>query len=136
MTTAPAKWMTADAIALARTLWDEGLSCSAIAWRVGTTKSCIVGFAHRRGFPPRPSPIGRRKGEVREAQPRAPDAPRVACRPQPLAVPTPAFGSCQWISGGDDRRRWTMCGEPTANGSSYCDWHHRQAHSPIPRRAA
>ncbi len=39
-------------------LWDEGLSCSAIAERLGYTKNAVVGAAHRLELPARPSPIG------------------------------------------------------------------------------
>ncbi|HEY2617821.1 MAG TPA: hypothetical protein VGI78_10820 [Acetobacteraceae bacterium] len=67
--------MTADALVLARTLWDEGLSCAQIAFCCHTTKHSIVGLAHRRAWPPRPSPIGRRLGETRVAGERVPERP-------------------------------------------------------------
>lgn len=44
-------------VALARKLWDEGLSASKIGARCGTTKGAIIGCAHRNLWPARPSPI-------------------------------------------------------------------------------
>ena len=133
--------MTARNIALARTLWDEGVLTTEIGRRVGTTKHGIVGYAHRNGWPPRPSPLGRRKGEVRAPVPRSPEKPhhrgaptprkrpqnapqelRVTCRPQPLAVPTAAFGGCQFIEG-DDHKTWKMCGCETVPGTAWCPAH-------------
>ena len=139
-TTPPAAWMTAANLVLARTLWDEGLPTSEIGRRVGTTKHGIVGHAHRNGWPPRPSPLGRRKGEVREAVPRVPDKPhhrgaptprkrperapeelRMPVRPQPLAVPTAAFRGCQWpITPG---RPWRFCDAPAVPGTAWCEVH-------------
>lgn len=140
-TTPPAAWMTEAGVALARALWDEGVTTTEIGRRVGTTKHGIVGYAHRHGWPPRPSPLGRRKGEVREAMPRVPPQPhhrgaptprkrpqsapevmRMPVRPQPLAVPTAAFRGCQWIEGAD-RKTWTMCGCETVPGTAWCPDH-------------
>jgi hypothetical protein len=146
MTSPAAAWMTADAIITARELWDAGLSCSEIARRVGTTKHSIIGLAHRRAWPPRPSPIGRTKDEVREAaterkpekphrkagaplpKPKASPKPkpapvvlRVACKPERLAVPTASFSGCQWITG---RKPWRFCDAPAERGA-WCAKHHR-----------
>jgi hypothetical protein len=153
--------MTADALVLARALWDEGLSCAQIAFRCYTTKHSIIGLAHRRAWPPRPSPIGRTKDEVRAAPAqRKPEKPhrkagaprpapkaspkpkpqremapvvlRVACKPERLAVPTATFQTCQWITG---RRPWRFCDAPAVRGA-WCEVHHALCYAPIPRRAA
>lgn len=138
-TTPRAAWMTERGIALARELWDEGLSTAEIGRRVGTTKHGIVGFAHRQGWPPRPSPLGPRKGEVvprvapkphrrpqegvpRRASPKTPPPPRAACNPLPLAAPTAVFRGCQWIDG-TDRKTWKMCGRETVPGTAWCPEH-------------
>ena len=52
-----------DDIAQLRTLWDEGLSTSAIGLRMGRTKNACIGRAHRLGLPARASPIKRDNGE-------------------------------------------------------------------------
>ena len=150
-TTPPAAWMTERNLALARTLWDEGVLTTEIGRRVGCSKHAVVGFAHRNGWPPRPSPLGRRKGEVREAVPRLPDkphrrpqegevrraspktlpAPRAACNPLPLAAPTVVFRHCQWTD--SPGRPWRFCGAPATRGA-WCAEHHARAYTRSPRQ--
>jgi hypothetical protein len=67
-------WMTEAAVARARELWDLGVSTREIGRQVGCTKSSVVGYAHRQGWPPRPSPIIR-NGKRAEAVERVPDKP-------------------------------------------------------------
>lgn len=52
-------WRTDANLAKAEVLWNDGLSASQIAFRIGgdCTKSAIIGTAHRRGWEARPSPI-------------------------------------------------------------------------------
>jgi hypothetical protein len=132
--------------ALARRLWDEGLSVRLIGERVGATKSSIVGYAHRHRWPPRPSPIVR-DGVRPEAVPRVagPPAPaaaapvaargprREACSPEPLAVPTARFHGCQWPT--TDARPWRFCDQPVAGpGDVWCAEHKcRVYYRPHPR---
>jgi hypothetical protein len=122
--------MTDEAVALARVLWDEGVVASAIAQRIGVTKDTLLGLVHRRGWPARPSPIGVRKAPLKPPPKPQPDL-KVACKPQPLAVPTPAFRTCQWISG-SDRRTWTMCGAPAVKGA-WCEACYRRVYVRPPR---
>ena len=150
-TTPRAAWMTAANLVLARELWDEGLGTKAIGRRVGTTKHAIVGHAHRHGWPPRPSPLGRRKGEVREAVPRVPDKPhhrgaptprkrperapeelRVTCRPQALAEATAAFRGCQFPL--NERRPWRFCDAPAVPGIAWCPAHKSVCYMRSPRQ--
>ena len=99
---------------------------SAIAERMGCTKNAISGYIHRNGFDPRPSPIQPsprnskthpKKATKPRARPLAPKPP-----PEPVALPAPAFRSCQWIEG-DDRRTWSMCGAATVRELPYCEEH-------------
>jgi hypothetical protein len=146
-------WMTEANLSLARRLWDEGVATREIALQVGCycTKSAIVGYAHRQGWPPRPSPVA---GIVRVRKPDGPHhkaAPKPvrARKPPPLmstktilpkpptapvALPVSAFRSCQWIEG-NDRRTWTMCGAPTVPGSAYCSSHFARCYHRPPRLA-
>lgn len=43
-----------------RNQWEAGVSCSAIARGLGTTKNAVIGKARRLGLPMRVSPITRR----------------------------------------------------------------------------
>jgi GcrA cell cycle regulator len=142
------EWMRGGRLACARRLWDEGLSATQIAVAVGhgATKSAIVGKAHRMGWPPRPSPIGRTREEQREARARMPDKPHhkgasgakpkrvrkpVRAIPKPPehvyvpALPTPAFSCCQWPLG--DRPDWRWCDAPAIAGKPYCAQHMARA---------
>ena len=48
---------TEETISRLRSLWQEGLSTAEIGRRMSITKNAVVGKAHRRVLPPRPSPI-------------------------------------------------------------------------------
>ena len=139
-TTPPAAWMTERNLARGRQLWDDGVTATDIAGALGKgcTKSALLGYAHRQGWPPRPSPLGPRKGEVvprvpprphhrgaptpRKRPQNAPEELRMPVRPQALAVPTLSFGRCQFIEG-DDRKSWKMCGCETVPGTAWCPTH-------------
>jgi hypothetical protein len=124
--------MTSANLALAYDLWHEGLSASEIGRRVGCNKNSLLSYAHRRGWPPRPSPLGRRKRDLLPSS--APQKPaavakkrdiREACRPLALAVPTASFGNCQWPT--TPGRPWGFCGCPTVRGP-WCADHLRAAY--------
>lgn len=146
------EWITDANVALARELWDEGTSAGLIAKRIGgCSKDAVLGYAHRRGWPPHPQqPVGGRKAGLTRQEPggealkagrgrphgahRRGDAPRVACKPERLAVPTATFRTCQHIEGSG--RPWTMCGEPAAPRSPYCADHHVRVFQHPPRHAS
>jgi hypothetical protein len=125
--------MTAENLALARRLWDEGVSASAIGRRLDIGKNAVLSYAHRHGWPPRPSPLGQRKdARLTEAvvnQSRKAEhsvnttGRREACQPQPLAVPTATFRTCQWPIG---ERPYRFCDAPAVRGP-WCDEHRQQA---------
>lgn len=50
-------WTLGDRLEQLRRLWGEGRSGSEIAKEIGTTKSSVVGKAHRLGLPARPNPV-------------------------------------------------------------------------------
>lgn len=140
-------WLTEANLVRARLLWDEGLVVREIAAAIGCgcTKDAIVGCAHRKNWPPRPSPI-RRGGEVPVAVPRVPDKPhrkggrkRKACRPIPTPpkpvvvapVPTMQFGGCQWTD--SLGRPWVFCGAPVVRGGAWCEEHRARVYVRPPR---
>ena len=49
--------MTETNLALARSLWDDGLSARLIARQLGISKNCIISYARRHDWPGRPSPL-------------------------------------------------------------------------------
>jgi GcrA cell cycle regulator len=143
---------TEERIAELRRLWDQGLAGSAIARQLGTSKSAVVGKAHRLGLSGRPSPI--RRGPRRMTTARAVRRERVAAvidRPvagqQPaergagslpagravlaqrrLAGALPAPKTCQWIDRDDGPfGDADKCGQPSAHGKPYCADHWRRA---------
>jgi hypothetical protein len=125
------EWRTPENLALARELWDAGVSTREIGARFGVGKDMIIGHAHRHGWPRHPKSTRPAKpGVARVPKPyRLPGRPaaevRAAVKPQPLAVPTPRFAGCQWIDGG---RPWVMCGAPTVTlASPWCAAHRARA---------
>lgn len=160
------EWITEATVALARELWDQGMTTSAMGERLGCTKSAIVGLAHRKGFPPRPSPIWR-NGALPGVQPRKPKYVRRPPEPLPslaepvpvveevapaaiaepavappeapaIGLPPPLCRDCQWPLG-DPRKRaaFRYCAEPVHQaGGVYCGSHHALAYAGTARRVA
>jgi hypothetical protein len=113
------------------------VDCAEIGRQVGTSRHALLGYAHRRNWPPHPNGSlagGERKPQKSHhkagtvpAKPkpkRAPNALRVACKPEPLAVPTATFRTCQWPLG---ERPYRFCDQPAAKGA-WCEAHHRAAY--------
>ena len=155
-------WSEAELLTLRR-LWAEGVTTLAIGREMGRSRNSVVGKAHRLFLPPRPSPIGRKRGEVREAKPRvtlpvlasaarpvvvrlapvqiaslgrrppAPPPPPPPAPPEPPQAPEAGWGTCTWVT--SEGRPWTFCGAPVvAPGRSFCAVHHAIAYHPIPPR--
>jgi GcrA cell cycle regulator len=151
-------WSEAELLTLRR-LWAEGVTALAIGREMGRSRNSIVGKAHRLFLPPRPSPIGQRRGEVREAKPRVtlpvlasvvrpvvvrlapvqiaalgrrPPAPPPPAPPEPPQAPEAGGAPCAWIT--SEGRPWTYCGARCAPGRVYCAEHCAIAYHPIPRR--
>jgi hypothetical protein len=131
--TQAAAWMTAANLALARTLWDAGVDCAEIARRVRTSRDALLGYAHRRNWPPHPngalgSAGGKRKPERSHHKGGAPRPARkpksaslVACQPARLALPTATFQTCQWVM---HERPLRFCDAPATRGA-WCEDHRR-----------
>lgn len=137
-------WIAEHADA-ARAMWDEGVHASEIAKRIGhgCSKNAVLGVAHRRGWPPRPSPIpvnGIRPAAAAPRKPpgphKAPAAPKPRKTPRtphtastPPAAPPPrpvAVHTCQWIEG--PGKPWTMCGAPAKPGTAWCPEHYARVY--------
>src|SRR3954471_13325085 len=83
------EWSAED-IARARALWDEGLTGTDIARELGCSRNSLIGLAHRNKFTPRPSPIRHAAAHVDPPQ-RDPPPRRLHRRRHPRAdaVPVP-----------------------------------------------
>lgn len=138
-------------------LWDEGHSMSEIARRLGSwvTNNMIAGAVHRRGLPPRPSPILSNSPEATalrarraalKAAGRPPPEPGYNVQPLPASaatlpplasvvavVPLPAPPrlpprQCCWPIGDPKARGFRFCDEPAARvGKPYCLAHEKLA---------
>jgi len=150
-------WSEAELLTLRR-LWAEGVTAMAIGREMGRSRNSVVGKAHRLLLAPRPSPIGQRRGEVREAKPRVtqpvlasavrpvvvrlapvqiaslgrrPPAPPPSAPPEPPQAPPQTVEGCQWIE--NEARPWRYCGAPAVPGRPYCLPHMRLCYLPPPR---
>ena len=149
-------WITDATVALARELWDEGVSGTDIGKRFGVTKSAVVGLAHRRGWPRRPSPIPIdgvfetgtlvRKPKYPKRQSVAPlpslevppepePAPEAPVVPLWVSLPVSPAKACQW-PGSPWRRPWPLCGAACVGHGPYCEQHRAVAWVGTTRRAA
>ena len=117
-----------------RTMAIDGFPASAAAVRLGTTRSAVLGAAHRKGITFHGS----------QARPRKPHKPTPmsvspAPKPPPVAPPAPAR-PCSLLELGNESCRWVISaeGEPFVfcgaleadmrNGMSYCRTHARMAY--------
>lgn len=125
-------------------LWDEGVSTEEIGRRLGCSKGCVIGKAHRMGCDPRPSPVAFRKivAARRERGPKPKPAPKLRAITPPLPAPPPrpqtvlartggtlpsvrplvaagAATSCQFPIGDPREKDFRFCGELVWK-RSYC----------------
>jgi GcrA cell cycle regulator len=133
-------WWTPAREEKLKELWNEGRrSAAGIADLLDTTRNAVIGKIHRLG-----GMTGKKTTTQREriapVQPRT--WPAIAKRrpgprpPPPLPAKPPEFlgrkleelgqQDCHFPKG--DWPPFVYCGQPTANGSSYCATHHRLLH--------
>ena len=129
-----------------KTLWQEGLTASQVASRLGggVSRNAVISKVHRLGLPTREGiPRGPRPGafsRARVSRVRIPDAPVIAEAPIRLddgGLVTPlTLGDrmCRWPIGDPTEHEFHFCGHKPRNGSPYCEAHARQAFQPLPRR--
>jgi GcrA cell cycle regulator len=146
-----------ERIELLRALWDEGLSASQIAERLGegVTRNAVIGKAHRLGLTARPSPVKTPVQEVSweksEVASQVNDSSRTAA---PVAPPRPAQGRsangngqsrvtlldlndkvCKWPIGHPGEPDFHFCGKPSQPSFPYCGEHCAVAYqAQLPRR--
>lgn len=120
-----------------RRLWDDGYSSKAIARIMGPswTKNMVVGIAHRRSFPSRPTPI-RSRSEDYEPKPQAPKRvykkatlPALESAPgspvpegyKPIRII--AQPRCSWPIGMPGQPGFHFCSADSIPGKPYCAEH-------------
>lgn len=151
MTTAIQAGWTDERTALAVKLWQEGLSGSRIAERLGVTRNAVIGKLHRLGMPPRSKaahkatygykaprkPKLRIAGggavfEVAVAPPPIVIVPEAVFDALPGTVPRPweerTLGQCSWPVGDG----LNCCADVHAYG--WCRSHAAIGRQPIPKR--
>jgi len=144
-------WSEAE-LSILRDLWAAGMSTRLIGVELGRSRNSVVGKAHRLLLPPRPSHIGRKRGEplppprprpvvvrvrLRPVQiaslGRRPPAPPPPAPPGPPQAPQAGQDTCQWPV--SDDRPWRFCGAAVAaSGCPYCTTHMAVAWHRPPRR--
>lgn len=137
------RW-TKEQLELARTLWLEGATAATIAAKVGKSRNSVVGKMKRLGLlnianRPRPQLCSARRKTVKAEPAPTPVEPEpvVEFAPKnPVLLNQLRPIHCRAILGdvGPDGFAW-YCGDPKAEGSSWCS-HHRGLYFQPPKEKA
>lgn len=124
---------TDERIAKLRKLWDDGLSASQIADKLGNvTRNAVIGKAHRLGLKARPSPV---KQEAAGAPKTAVKKPKATPRPAKVTLLDLNERMCKWPIGHPGEEDFHFCGKKAEAGFPYCAQHCGEAYqSQQPRR--
>ena len=137
---------TDEKVAVLRQYWGSGKSASEIAEIIGgMSRNAVIGKAHRLGLAGRPSPIKERRAKPKPAvltsSGPAPASTQAAPRPpvDNVVELQPGGGAtilsltermCRWPHGDPKKPGFRFCGKPSADGTSYCAEHLKQAYQP------
>ena len=125
---------TEDRVETLKTLWNEGLSASQIAGRLGgVTRNAVIGKVHRLGLSGRAAPA---KPKTVERKAPAPVRERsVPMDPATFGLGKPTVSSiganeCKWPIGDPASADFHFCGQGAAGGKPYCAYHSQVAFQP------
>ena len=128
---------TEERVEVLKTLWNEGLSASQIAGRLGgVTRNAVIGKVHRLGLSGRAAPA-KPKAVQPKPDPIPAPPPRAAVRMDPATwgetratVTTIGANECKWPIGDPASADFHFCGQGAAGGKPYCAYHSSLAFQP------
>jgi GcrA cell cycle regulator len=123
----PLEW-NADELATLHSMWRAGLTGAAIAAKLGTSRSAVLGKIARIGLKRSRRPVRRKPPPA--TKPKFPFIARVKRKPPqkpagPVHFAQLAEHHCRWIPGEPHTQMY--CGATKITGSSYCATHTRIA---------
>jgi GcrA cell cycle regulator len=157
MSSVHAGW-TSERIEILKKLFDAGLSCSQIAGEIGTTRNAVIGKMHRLGlsrpknlFADRIKParaakdgwrakalrpkvrglcISAQRDMLRAAYPGPAGTEAPVDSPHKCSLLELSPAQCRWPISEPGAADFAFCGNPSADGVSYCVGHARLAYRP------
>ena len=126
---------TEDRVDTLKTLWNEGLSASQIAGKLGgVTRNAVIGKVHRLGLSGRATPA-KPKAVEPKAAPQPVRERTVSMDPATFGIGRPTVSSiganeCKWPIGDPASADFHFCGQGAAGGKPYCAYHSQLAFQP------